>query len=230
MNRYEVVLFDLDGTITDSAPGIMASIRYALDDLGIDSPDDATMRAFLGPPLMVTFTEHFMLSEADSTRLVGKYRERYHGVGERENAVFPGVAEILSDLNRRGVMIAVATSKPTASATRILEHFELEGYFTFIGGAEMHGGRQHKADVIAHTLEELGIADISGRRIIMVGDREHDVLGAAHFGIPTIGVLWGYGSVEELERAGAAAIVHDAAGLRVELLDPDKPRHCKIRT
>ena len=217
MPSNPVVLFDLDGTLTDSAPGIIASLRYALEDIGIDAPDDATMRAFLGPPLMVTFTEHFGLSEKESTQLIDKYRERYHGVGERENAVFPGVADILTHLTRQGVTIAVATSKPTASATRILEHFGLDGHFTFIGGAQMHGGRQHKADVIAHTLEALGIDEVKEHIITMVGDREHDVYGAAHFGIPTIGVLWGYGSRQELAQAGAMTVVDSPDALSREL-------------
>ncbi|MSO27061.1 MAG: HAD family hydrolase [Candidatus Nanopelagicales bacterium] len=217
MTNSRAVLFDLDGTITDSAPGMIACIRYALADMDLEGPDDDDMRSFLGPPLVDTFTNHFGLTPAESTRLIAKYRERYHEVGEYENAVYPGMPEILADLRAQGATVATATSKPTASATRILTHFGLDGYFTFIGGAEMHGARQHKADVIAHTLEELGIDDPAAVDIHMVGDRSHDVLGAKQFGIPTIGVLWGYGSRAELTAAGAVAIVDDAAQLRALL-------------
>ena len=217
MTNSRVVLFDLDGTITDSAPGIIACIRYALADMGLEGPDDNAMRSFLGPPLVDTFINHFGVTPAESTRMIAKYRERYHDVGEYENAVYAGLPEILADLQAQGATIATATSKPTESATRILTHFGLDGYFTFIGGAEMHGARQHKADVIAHTLEELGIDDPGATDIHMVGDRSHDVLGAKAFGIPTIGVLWGYGSRAELTDAGAVSIVDDAAQLRALL-------------
>jgi phosphoglycolate phosphatase len=175
------------------------------------------MRSFLGPPLVDTFINHFGVTPAESTQMIAKYRERYHDVGEYENAVYAGLPEILADLQAQGATIATATSKPTESATRILTHFGLDGYFTFIGGAEMHGARQHKADVIAHTLEELGIDDPAATDIHMVGDRSHDVLGAKAFNIPTIGVLWGYGSRAELTDAGAVAIADDAAQLRALL-------------
>lgn len=217
MTNSQAVLFDLDGTITDSAPGIIACIRYALADLGLEGPDDGAMRSFLGPPLFDTFIDHFGVTPAESKQMIAKYRERYHDVGEYENSVYPGLPEILADLRAQGATVATATSKPTASATRILTHFKLDGYFTFIGGAEMHGARQHKADVIAHTLEELGIDDPTTIKIHMVGDRSHDVLGAKRFGIPTIGVLWGYGSRAELTEAGAIAIVDDSAKLRALL-------------
>ncbi|MDA3022835.1 MAG: HAD-IA family hydrolase [Actinomycetota bacterium] len=217
MTNSQVVLFDLDGTITDSAPGIIACIRYALADMGLEGPADDVMRNFLGPPLVDTFINHFGVTPAESKQMIAKYRERYHDIGEYENSVYPGLLEILTDLSARGAIVATATSKPTASATRILAHFELDGYFTFIGGAEMHGARQHKADVIAHTLEELGIDDPAATDIHMVGDRSHDVLGAKQFGIPTIGVLWGYGSEAELAEAGAVAIVDDSSKLRALL-------------
>ena len=205
----DIVLFDLDGTLTDAAPGIVNCLKYALDDMGIEHPDDETIRTFLGPPLDITFREYFGLSPEQSRAGVAKYRERYHDAGELENAVYPGIPAVLAELTASGVTLAVSTSKPTVSATRILEHFELAPYFAFIGGAALDTSRDSKALVIAHTLEELanqGI-DIPAARKTMVGDREHDVLGAAQFDIPTIGVLWGYGSRAELEAAGAQAIV-----------------------
>ncbi len=212
---YDVVLFDLDGTLTDSAPGIVNCLHYALDDLGIDHPDDATMRAHLGPPLIMTFREHYGLDEATADRAIAKYRERYHDVGLFENAVYDGIPSLLDQLDETNAVLAIATSKPTPSATRILEHFDLARHFAFIGGAELDGPRQHKADVIAHTLDELaGLGALgSTDRLVMVGDRKHDMTGAIAHGIPGIGVLWGYGDEAELRSAGAVEVVSDTAAL-----------------
>lgn len=216
----DLVLFDLDGTLTDAAPGIVNCLKYALDDAGIEHPDDATIRTFLGPPLDITFREHFGMTPEQSAAGIAKYRERYHDVGELENSVYDGIPELLQSLTDAGFTLAVSTSKPTVSATRILEHFELAPYFAFIGGAALDTSRDSKALVIAHTREELekqGL-DVSTARTTMVGDREHDVKGAAQFGIPTIGVLWGYGSEGELAAAGAQAIVATPSELQSRLL------------
>jgi phosphoglycolate phosphatase len=141
---------------------------------------------------------------------------RYHDIGLFENDVYPGIPELLDQLSETGVTMATSTSKPTVSATRILRHFDLAHHFTFIGGASLDGERNSKAEVIAHTLDELRSASIepAAGLVTMVGDREHDVLGAAQFGIPAIGVLWGYGSRAELEAAGAVAVADDAGHLR----------------
>lgn len=205
----DLVLLDLDGTLTDAGPGIVNCIRYALDDMGVEPPDDATMRTFLGPPLADTFSRHFGMSDADTAYAIGKYRERYHDVGLFENTVYDGIPELLQQLTDTRVVLAVATSKPTYSATRILEHFDLDQYLAFIGGADLAGVRHDKAAVIDHTLEELRALGrpTDGARIVMVGDREHDVHGARAHGIDTVGVLWGYGSEEELVGAGAVQVV-----------------------
>lgn len=204
----DLVLLDLDGTLTDAGPGIVNCIRYALDDMGVEHPDDATMRTFLGPPLADTFGRHFGMTDDQVAHAIDKYRERYHDIGLFENAVYDGIPELLQALTDTGVVLAVATSKPTYSATRILEHFDLDQYLAFIGGADLAGVRHDKAAVIDHTLEELnalGRLD-AGARMVMVGDREHDVHGARAHGIDTIGVLWGYGSEEELVGAGAVSL------------------------
>lgn len=203
-----MILFDLDGTLTDSAPGIVNCLRYALDDLGIEHPDAATMRSHLGPPLTVTFREHYGLDDQTIDRALAKYRERYHDVGMFENSVFDGIPELLSALERAGTTLAVSTSKPTESATRILEHFGLDRHFAFIGGAEFDGPRQHKADVIAHTLEALAAQGSleESDTLVMIGDRSHDIAGARVHGIPGIGVLWGYGDEAELVAAGAVRV------------------------
>lgn len=211
-----MILFDLDGTLTDSAPGILACIDYALDDLGLERPAEDVMRTFLGPPLYDTFGGHFGLSEDDVHRAVAKYRERYHDVGLFENDVYDGIPALLAEVSAQ-VPIAVATSKPTYSATRILEHFDLARYFTVIGGSELDGTRIHKEQVVAYSLTSMRDAGV-GTAPVMVGDREHDVRGAATHGVPCIGVLWGYGSREELDAAGAQAIAETVPELQGMLL------------
>ena len=217
----DVILFDLDGTLTDSRPGIVNCLRYMLDDLGIDHPTDDVIQTFLGPPLSVTLRDHYGLDNDEILRAIAKYRERYHEVGLFENDVYDGIPELLENLRALdGVRLATATSKPTEPATRILEHFGLAQYFDFIGGASLDHTREAKADVIAHTLTALDIDPESvprelatGTRIVMVGDREHDVKGAKAHGIPAIGVLWGYGSEYELAAAGALMTVPNPAML-----------------
>jgi len=218
---YDVILFDLDGTLTDSAPGIVNCLRYALDDLGIAHPDAATMRSHLGPPLSATFRDHYGLDEATTEIAIAKYRERYHDVGLFENSVFDGIPELLDQLDATQATLAIATSKPTPSATRILQHFDLARHFAFVGGAELDGPRQDKADVIAHTLEALlhQGAQWNADRIVMVGDRRHDIAGALAHDIPGIGVLWGYGDEEELAAAGARRIVGRPDALLAALTD-----------
>ena len=215
----KVVLFDLDGTLTDSAPGILAGLRFALSAMDLPEPDPATMRTFLGPPLNVTFAEHFGLSSAHVDEAIRHYRAYYHQGGELQNAVYDGILEVLQSLRGQGAVLAVATSKPTVSATRILEHFELAPSFAVIAGAELDGSRQHKADVIAHALAELQeqghltSSPTNADTLVMIGDREHDVLGAARHGIATIGALWGYGTAQELQAAGANALVEQPVDL-----------------
>ena len=218
----DVVLFDLDGTLTDAAPGIINCILHALDDMGIEHPDAATMRTFLGPPLADTFGHHFGMTDQQIAHAIATYRERYHDVGLFENAVYDGIPELLSGLAADHRTLAVATSKPTYSATRILEHFGLDRHFAFIGGSDLAGVRHDKAAVIEHTLDELRSAGQLpvGARITMVGDRQHDVHGARAHGIDTIGVLWGYGDADELLSAGALTLCASPGEL-LEVLQAD---------
>jgi phosphoglycolate phosphatase len=212
----EAVLFDLDGTLTDSAPGLVSCIRYALDELGIEPPDAETMRTFLGPPLWVTFRDHFGLDEEQVVRAIELYRERYHDTGMFENTVYDGIRDTLEALRDANIRMAIATSKPEYSATRILEHFDLAQYFEFIGADDLEGSRASKTKVIAHVLANTGL-DPTTQRLIMVGDRRHDVEGAASHGIDTIGVLWGYGDHAELANAGARVIVANPVALTAAL-------------
>lgn len=206
MNPPEIVLFDLDGTLTDAAPGIVNGMRIVFDRFGVDQPDDATMRTHLGPPLAVTWRDHYDFTDEQITQALAIYREYYHDVGMFENEVFDGIPELLRQLNDDGITLATATSKPDFSATRIIEHFGLRDHFAFIGAANLEGTRDSKALVIEHTLEQLQ-ARASTHRILMVGDRHHDVQGAKEHGIDTIGVLWGYGDAQELTEAGAIALI-----------------------
>lgn len=204
-----LVLFDVDGTLTDSASGILEALSHALNQLGLAQPDATTMRSFLGPPLAVTFAEYYGLDEESTERGIAHYRERYASTSLTGNAVFPGIPELLTELTANGVTLATATSKPTPTAQRILDHFKLTKHFSFIGGATMTSERILKADVIAHTIENLPPHDT----VVMVGDRHHDITAALAHGIEPIGVTWGYGDTAELKGAGATHIVDDAAAL-----------------
>lgn len=209
----DLVLFDLDGTLTDAGPGIVNGMRIVFDHFDLDQPDEATMRTHLGPPLAVTWREHYNFTDEQITTALAVYREYYHEVGMFENAVFDGIPELLKKLNDDGIRLATATSKPDFSATRIIEHFGLDHHFEFIGAANLEGTRDSKALVIEHTLEQLQ-AGATTHSILMVGDRHHDVHGAKAHGIDTIGVLWGYGDADELTEAGVIALAQSPLELR----------------
>ena len=213
----DIVLFDLDGTLTDAGPGIVNGMRIVFDHFGVPQPDETTMRTHLGPPLAVTWREHYNFTDEQITTALAVYREYYHEVGMFENEVFDGIPELLQQLNNDDVILATATSKPDFSATRIIEHFGLRDHFAFIGAANLEGTRDSKALVVGHTLDQLG-ANATTHRILMVGDRHHDVHGAREHGIDTIGVLWGYGDADELTNAGAVTLVAEPNELQQYLL------------
>lgn len=213
----DIVLFDLDGTLTDAAPGIVNGMRIVFDRFGIEQPGETTMRTYLGPPLAATWREHYNFTDEQITEALAIYREYYHDVGMFENELFDGIPELLQQLNNDDVILATATSKPDFSATRIIEHFGLRDHFAFIGAANLEGTRDSKSLVIEHTLEKLN-AKSTTHRILMVGDRHHDVHGAREHGIDTIGVLWGYGDADELTDAGAIALAERPQDLGAHLL------------
>jgi phosphoglycolate phosphatase len=215
--RITSVLFDLDGTLTDPGVGITRSIAHAFEALGRAVPDDATLRSFIGPPLLDAFVAEGM-SDAEAEAAVAAYRERYSSVGLFENALIPGIAELLGALTAAGLHLAVATSKPEPFAHTILEHFGIDGAFPIVAGATLDQTRRHKDEVVLHALEHLGLPDPA--TVVMVGDREHDVHGARTHGVETIGVLWGYGSRAELTDAGATLIVETVPDLQAALLPP----------
>lgn len=205
MKHYDTFFFDLDGTITDSAPGITNSVVYALKKYGIEETDYRKLCRFIGPPLTASFQEYYGFSKEQSLEAVAYYREYYKDKGIFENSVYEGFEEAVKKLKQAGKRLVVATSKPEPFARRIMDHFALTPYFDYIAGMELDGGRGTKAEVIRYALNVCGLQDKD--KVLMVGDREHDVLGAREAGIDCLGVLYGFGTRAELEKAGADYII-----------------------
>jgi phosphoglycolate phosphatase len=214
--RHPTVLFDLDGTLTDPLEGIARSIRYALERLGRPPLGDDVLRTWIGPSLRDSLAGVLNGDQALVEQGMALYRERYAPTGIFENRVYPGIPELLADLAAAGSRVCLATSKPQIFAQRILEHFGIASHFTIIGGATLDTSRESKAAVIAYVLDALPAA--ARAAAVMVGDREHDVIGARQNSLPTIGVSYGYGSRDELRAAGAVAVADDVTALRDLLL------------
>ena len=195
---FDVVLFDLDGTLTDPKQGITSCVQYALANIGIDEPDLDNLEDFIGPPLKEHFMERYSLDETTAKVCVDKYRERYNPIGVYENKMYEGIDKVLETLKERGIKLAVASSKPAMLVNVVLEHFGLMKYFDVVAGSELDGTRTRKSDVIRYAFELLDEKGLSHERPIMVGDRKHDVIGAGETGIPCMAVAYGYGSMEEL--------------------------------
>lgn len=204
----KTILFDLDGTLTDSGEGIINCAILALEHFGCPIPSREAMRVFVGPPLHESFIKHGVPADK-AEEAVAVYRSRYIPIGKYENTPYPGIRELLENLKAEGHTLYVATSKPEQMSVDILEHFDLAKYFDRICGASMDTSRSTKEAVIAYLIEQNGRAD----NMIMVGDTKFDILGATYHGIPAIGVSWGYGNVAQMEAAGVAAIVHTPAEL-----------------
>lgn len=211
--RRDLILFDLDGTLTDSGPGIMKAAQYALRAYGIER-DWRELAFFVGPPLSDTFAS--FVSEEEIPAIIAKFREYYQKDGWLDNAPYPGIPELLARLNAQGRRLFVATSKLDTIAVRVLEHFGLAPYFEAICGASL-GDKEagKKENVIRAALKQANCADRC--RAVMVGDREHDVIGGHLAGLDVIGVLYGYGSRKELENAGADAIAATPEELEIRL-------------
>jgi phosphoglycolate phosphatase len=199
----QYILFDLDGTLTNPKLGITKSIQYALSSKGINVCDLDSLTKYIGPPLRDTFME-FGFNEAEAEELTWKYREYFKVTGLYENEVYDGIEKLLHKLNEDGKKLYIATSKPEHFAKIILEHFKLDHYFKDICGATLDNSRSSKEDVIRYALQKNKIDNL--REVVMIGDREHDVEGAKKVGIASIGVLFGYGSRNELVNAGASTL------------------------
>lgn len=205
---YHTILFDLDGTLVDSYQGIAGGVCYALEKMGRRIPAQGILRLFIGPPLGESFMKHCGMNQADSAIAISYYRDYYSHQGMFEMAMYEGISEMLLGLKASGKRLAVATSKPQPFAVKILESLNLATYFDVIAGSGLDGSLSTKAAVIDHCLLELGCTNGDDKTgVLMVGDREHDVLGAAALAIDCLGVLFGFGSLEELEEAGAIGIV-----------------------
>lgn len=199
----KAILFDLDGTLTDSGEGIINCAAMTLERFGLPVPTKEEMRVFVGPPLHETFIK-FGIPEDRADEAIAIYRERYVPIGAYENTPYPGIENLLATLQQAGHRLYVATSKPEAMSIKILEHFDMAKYFTKICGAATDRSRSTKEAVIAYLLKETGEAG----NMVMVGDTVYDVLGAKALGIPCIGVAWGYGEAVDMEKAGAAYIAN----------------------
>lgn len=210
----KVILFDLDGTLTDSAPGITACVQYALEKMGKPEENAEALRCFVGPPLKDQFMSYAGFTEEEATEAVRYYRERYTKSGMYENSLYPGVEELLAFLKDRGCVLAVASSKPEQFVRQILEHFHLTGYFREIVGAGMDEKRTTKAEVIEEALKRLDMTS-SRQDVVMVGDRSYDIIGAHECGIQCIGVGYGYGSMEELIKAGVTYVADSVEELEI---------------
>lgn len=204
MLNKNYILFDLDGTITDSAEGIINCVKYALSSLNVTRYNEKSLNQFIGPPLIDAFQNVTNLSFDDAKIAVEKYRERYKDIGIFENRVYEGIEEVLKTLKDNNKTLIIATSKPHVFAKRIIEYFKLDKYFMGIVGAEFNGNLNYKHEVIAEALKRYKIQDKS--KTIMIGDRLHDIEGAKINGIESIGVLYGFAEENELQDAGATYI------------------------
>jgi phosphoglycolate phosphatase len=213
--RYKYVLFDLDGTITDPVIGITNAYMYALEKFNIKVNDRSELFKVIGPPLRQSFPEFYKLSGEDTELAVKYYREYYGRKGLEENDIMPGIPETLGRLKQEGCKLYVATSKPEEYAVKILQNLRLDGWFDYIAGASMDGSRDDKVSVMQYLIEKIRYDNPEAKisEMVMVGDRHFDVEGAGHFNMDSIGVLFGYGSRQELEEAGATYIVDTADGI-----------------
>lgn len=215
-NKFERILFDLDGTITDSKEGIINSLRYAFDKIGEPQPDEDFLMTFLGPPLMDSFTHTMGYEKEKADRALAYFRERFQPLGIYENRLFPGIDQLLHALSQqKSIKVYLATAKPLPSAITVLKYFKIHKYFDDISGATLDGTIKLKTHVIANLLATFG-DDYDPERTIMIGDRDHDIYGARDNGIKCAGVAYGYGSAEELKDADYVA--SDVEDLKALLL------------
>lgn len=208
---YKYILFDLDGTLTDPKEGITKSFQYALRHFGIEE-DLVNLEKFIGPPLHDSFRDDYNFSEEEVEEAVTKFRKYFAQNGIFENKIFSGVKEVLEYLHSNNKRILLATSKPTIFAEKILKHFEIDKYFEYIGGSNLDGSRSEKNEVINHVLEVCKVSSMED--VIMIGDRKYDVIGAKKIGVDSIGVLYGYGDLEELQEVNPTYIIKNIEELK----------------
>ena len=209
----KILLFDLDGTLTDPKEGITKCVQYALKHFGIEE-ELSKLLCFIGPPLIDSFMQYYGFDQKKAKLAVDKYRERFRDIGIFENGVYDGIIELLAACKERGYSIGLATSKPEEFAIRILDKYMMSEYFDEVTGSTMDGSINTKTDVIMEAFRRMNISDEIKPCVIMIGDREHDIIGAKNCGIESIGVKFGYAEVGELEAAGADYIVETVEQLK----------------
>ncbi len=213
--QQKYLLFDLDGTLTDPAEGITNSVIYALTKFGIFVEDRRELYPYIGPPLTDSFMRYHGLSAAQAEEALGYYREYFSVTGMFENVPYNGITAFLEGLCNKGYTLMIATSKPEEFTVQILQHFSLDKYFAFVAGNTLDESRPTKASVIAYLREQYPA--VSAENTLMIGDRKYDIVGARENGLPAIGVLYGYGSREELQGAGATALAGDLTELTAQI-------------
>ncbi|MFC7782980.1 MULTISPECIES: HAD family hydrolase [unclassified Rossellomorea] len=207
MNKYKIILFDLDGTLSDPKEGITKSVQYALENMDVEVPDVHELECFIGPPLQVSFAEHYDFNELKIQRAIDFYRERFKEKGMFENKLYPNIPSLLKTLKEKGFTLVVATSKPTVFAEQILKYFTIDQFFDLIAGSNLDGTRTSKAEIIQYILDVYH--EYEAGSFIMIGDRKHDIIGAHYTGIDSIGVTYGYGSFEEISQSDPTFIVEN---------------------
>lgn len=217
MNKYKVILFDLDGTLSDPKVGITKSVQYALQKMHIQESDIDKLQCFIGPPLQDSFAEYYHFDEGNTQKAIDYYRERFKEVGMYENELYSNIPYLLKSLKDLTYTLVVATSKPTVFSEEILRHFKIDHYFDLVVGSNLDGTRTTKTDIIQYILDKY-----NGHKLedfIMIGDRKHDIIGANNNGIDSIGVTYGYGSYEELNGTNPTYIVESVDHLKDILID-----------
>lgn len=214
ISEYSHLFWDLDGTLTESAPGILNCVRYALESFGIYETDEKKLKLFVGPPLVYSFMTYYGFSERDARKAMAKYRERFGVTGLFENDVYDGIKETLKELKDQGKKLYIATGKPEIYMFRIIEHYGLAEFFEFAGGTDIEETRSEKHKVIEYVINHEKLEDVcKAGKILMIGDRKHDIEGAHKNGIKCCAVRWGYGSDEEFEEFGADYIIDKPSDL-----------------
>ncbi|MGM7683462.1 HAD family hydrolase [Cytobacillus sp. Hm23] len=212
MGNYKVILFDLDGTLSDPKIGITKSVQYALKNMDIVEDDLDKLECFIGPPLQVSFADYYHFDEEKIERAIELYRERFKDKGMFENVLYPNIPLLLSQLREQNYKLVVATSKPTVFAEKILNYFHIEQFFDLVVGSNLDGSRASKTEIIQHVLDEYNENELND--FIMIGDRKHDIIGANNTGIDSVGVTYGYGSFEELSNVKPTYIANNVEKIR----------------
>ncbi|WP_456278384.1 HAD family hydrolase [Bacillus sp. AK128] len=211
MKKYKVLLFDLDGTLTDPKEGITKSVQYALAEMGIEEDNLANLECFIGPPLQVSFKEFYSMNEEEISSAISYYRERFKIEGLYENTLYNGIPSLLETLKNQGYQLVVATSKPTVFSEEILKFFQIDHFFDLNIGSHLDGTRSSKAEIIQYILEQF--PHFEKADFVMIGDRKHDLIGANTIGIDSIGVTYGYGHMDELKNERPTHIVNSVVEL-----------------